>query len=46
LNADPVVAEVAQLFNDGVELTISELEESVKAGTSAKYIATKLHPKK
>lgn len=46
MNADPVVAEVAQLFNDGVELTISELEESVKAGTSAAYVAMKLHPKK
>eukprot|EP01126_Amoeba_proteus_P061205 TRINITY_DN818_c0_g1_i1.p1 TRINITY_DN818_c0_g1~~TRINITY_DN818_c0_g1_i1.p1 ORF type:complete len:535 (+),score=120.80 TRINITY_DN818_c0_g1_i1:194-1798(+) len=44
LNADPVVAEVAQLMNDGITLTANELEEVAKNGTSAAFIHKKLYP--
>lgn len=45
LNADPVVAEVANLMEDNVKLTIDELREAAKAGKSAQVVAKKLHPK-
>jgi len=44
LGADPVVAEVAQLMNDGVEITIDELRTAVAESKSAAYISAKLHP--
>jgi len=42
LNADPVVAEVAQLMNDKVELTISEIIHAAQEGKSAEVVTKKL----
>eukprot|EP01127_Copromyxa_protea_P000424 TRINITY_DN10351_c0_g1_i1.p1 TRINITY_DN10351_c0_g1~~TRINITY_DN10351_c0_g1_i1.p1 ORF type:complete len:580 (-),score=151.92 TRINITY_DN10351_c0_g1_i1:69-1664(-) len=44
LGADPVIAEVAQILDDGITLKIADLVEPAKAGKSAAAISKILHP--